>query len=51
MDYAWADPGEPIKPGQTRSEASKVPVKGSLGLLSLGAAGLALWRQRRKRFA
>jgi hypothetical protein len=51
MDYAWADPGEPIKPGQTRSDASNVPVKGSFGLLSLGASGLALWRQRRKRFA
>jgi hypothetical protein len=47
LDYAWADLGEPIKPGQTSSAvASK---EGSLGLLATGAAGLAVWRQRRKR--
>ena len=46
----WADLGERIKPGQTSSSSrSDVTDKGSLGLLSLGAAGLALWRQRRKR--
>ncbi|CAN5484484.1 hypothetical protein BH18VER2_BH18VER2_05220 [soil metagenome] len=46
LDYAWADLGESIKPGQTSSAvASK---EGSLGFLALGAAGVALWRQRRK---
>lgn len=48
VDYAFADPGEPILPGQTESEAT-VPSEGSLGLLSLGAAGLDLWRQHRGR--
>ena len=49
LDYAYADPGEPIKPGQTDSFANNVPGEGSLGFLALGAAGLALWRQRRQR--
>jgi hypothetical protein len=58
VDYAWADPGEPIKPGQTSSSSSAAtstkrasaatPREGSVGLLALGAAGLALWRSRRK---
>ncbi len=50
IDYAWSDLGEPIKPGQT-SSASKQDVtdEGSLGVLAVGAAGLALWRKRRKR--
>lgn len=49
VDYAWADPGEPIRPGQKNSSANDVVTKeGSLGLLATGAAGLALWRQRRK---
>jgi hypothetical protein len=51
VDYAWADPGEPIKPGQTGSSSSiALPKEGSLGLLAVGAAGLALWRYRRKSF-
>ena len=45
LDYAWADPGEPIKPGQTSSSSSAaLPKQGSLGLLAVGAAGLAVWR-------
>jgi hypothetical protein len=49
LDYAWADPGEMIRPGQTSSSAGNAPVEGSLGVLALGAAGVALWRQSRKR--
>jgi len=50
MDYAWADLGEPIKPGQASSSANDgVTEGGSLGLLAAGAAGLARWRQRRQR--
>lgn len=46
LDYAWADLGESIKPGQTNSADGLK--EGSLGFLALGAAGVALWRQRRK---
>jgi MYXO-CTERM domain-containing protein len=49
LDYAWADSGEPIKAGQTSSSEANTPSEGSLGLLALGAAGVAAWRQRRKR--
>ena len=49
LDYAYADPGEPIKTGQRSSPLVETPNEGSLGLLAVGAAGLALWRQRRKR--
>jgi len=50
LDYAYADPGEPIRPGQTSSSAKDdVTEEGSLGLLATGAAGLTLWRQRRRR--
>ncbi len=49
LDYAWADPGEPIKAGQTSSSEANTPSEGSLGLLAFGAAGIAAWRQRRKR--
>jgi MYXO-CTERM domain-containing protein len=51
LDYAYADPGEPIKPGQTSSSEANTPSEGSLGLLAVGAAGLALWRRRRKAVA
>jgi hypothetical protein len=50
-DYAWADPGEPIKTGQTSSSddhAAALPDEGSLGLLALGGAGLMGWRNRRR---
>jgi MYXO-CTERM domain-containing protein len=51
LDYAWADPGEPIKAGQTSNSASApIPDQGSVGLLAAGAAGLALWRKRSKSF-
>jgi MYXO-CTERM domain-containing protein len=49
MDYAYADPGEPIRAGQTSSEVNEAntPGQGSLGLLALGAVGVTLWRRRR----
>jgi hypothetical protein len=46
FDYAYADPGEPIRAGQTSSN-EVVPIEGSLGGLALGAAGLLAWRKRR----
>ena len=46
MDYAYADPGEPIRAGQ-RSSNEMVADEGSLGWLALGAAGLLAWRKRR----
>src|SRR5262249_47440184 len=48
LDYAYADPGESIRAGQTSSN-SMVPEEGSLGGLALGAAGLLVWRKRRSR--
>jgi hypothetical protein len=54
VDYAYADPGEPIRAGQTSNndmvpEESDdvVPQEGSLGALALGAAGLLALRKRR----
>jgi hypothetical protein len=50
VDYAWADPGEDIRTGQTHSpsqEQGAVSPSGSLGLLALGKAGLELWRAQR----
>jgi len=52
LDYAYADPGEPIGVGQTGSSSKKDAIdEESLGALAVGAAGLALWRQRRRRAA
>jgi hypothetical protein len=58
LDYAYADPGEPILAGQKSSnemvpEESNdiVPQEGSLGALALGAAGLLAWRKKRSRTA
>jgi MYXO-CTERM domain-containing protein len=48
VDYAYADPGEPIRAGQ-RSSAEQAPDEGSLGWLALGAAGLLAWRKSRSR--
>ena len=48
FDYAYADPGEPIRAGQTSSD-EKAPDQGSLGWLALGAVGLLAWRKRRSR--
>jgi PEP-CTERM motif len=42
VDYAWADVGTSIRAGQTT-----IPEPSSLGLLAVGAAGLAFWRKRR----
>jgi MYXO-CTERM domain-containing protein len=53
VDFAWADPGERIKTGQKSSRGdlvNDVASAGSLGMLGLGAVGLALWRQRRREF-
>jgi hypothetical protein len=50
VDYAYADPGEPIRAGQ-KSSNEMVPEEGSLGWLALGAAGLLAWRKRRSRAA
>jgi hypothetical protein len=47
LDYAYADPGEPIQVGQTSSDAQGTPALGSLGLLAVGAAGLVAWRKHR----
>lgn len=49
LDYAYGDPGEPVKVGQTSSSTANTTSEGSLGFLALGAAGLTLWRQRRKK--
>ncbi len=51
LDYAYGDPGERVKAGQTSSSAAAAdtPSEGSLGVLALGAAGVAIWRQGRKR--
>ena len=50
VDYAYADPGEPIRAGQ-KSSNEMVPAEGSLGGLALGAAGLLAWRKSRSRAA
>jgi len=46
LDYAYADPGEPIRAGQRRS-TEQIPSEGSLGGLALGAVGLLAWRKSR----
>jgi hypothetical protein len=50
VDYAYADPGEPIRAGQKSSD-EMVPEEGSLGGLALGAVGLLAWRKSRSRAA
>ena len=50
LDYAYADPGEPITAGQ-RSSDERAPDQGSLGWLALGAVGLLAWRKSRSRTA
>ena len=47
MDYAYADPGEPISAGQRSSSDEQAPDQGSLGWLAVGAAGLLAWRKSR----
>ena len=39
-DWAYEDSGGPI-------HAGAIPEPGTLGMLALGAAGLAVWRRRR----
>jgi MYXO-CTERM domain-containing protein len=46
VDYAYADPGEPIRAGQASSN-EMVPDQSSLGWLALGATGVLAWRKRR----
>ena len=51
VDYAWGDPGDQIRAGQTNSAGDQVeaiPDQGSLGLLALGGAGLMVWRKGRR---
>jgi hypothetical protein len=52
IDYAWGDPGDQVKTGDTgRSEAkTSAPASGSLGWLALGGAGLLAWRRARQGF-
>jgi hypothetical protein len=54
LDYAFADPGEPIFAGQ-RSSDEKAPdqavEQNSLGWLAVGAVGLLAWRKSRSRTA
>ncbi len=50
VDYAWGDPGDQVRTGQTSlagDMVDSVPDSGSLGLLALGGAGLMAWRKRR----
>ena len=51
IDFAYADAGELITAGQTSeaTQSEKIPKKGSLGWLALGAAGLLGWRRSRSR--
>lgn len=58
LDYAYADPDEPIRAGQTSSDQQaldqgsddeQVPDEGSLGGLALGAIGVLAWRESRSR--
>jgi len=60
VDYAYADPGEPIFAGQRSSDEQArdqgspdegASDEGSLGGLALGAAGLLAWRKSRSRTA
>jgi hypothetical protein len=51
LDYAYADPGERLRAGQTVDDTSsdeQAPDQGSLGGLALGAVGLLAWRKSRK---
>ncbi len=52
LDYAYADPGEPLRAGETSEDTlsdEQSPDQGSLGGLALGAAGLLAWRKSRTR--
>ena len=62
-DYAWGDPGDQIRAGQTHLQEDETQIvppsakstgaplsgsQGSLGLLALGAVGLQAWRRSRR---
>jgi hypothetical protein len=47
LDYADADPGEPIRIRQTSSAAESTPAEGSHGLLGLAAVELLARRKIR----
>ncbi len=49
VDYAWGDPGDKIRAGQTFSRPQQGAAAASLGLLALGSAGLLAWRKRLSR--
>jgi hypothetical protein len=52
VDYAYADPGERLRAGQTLEDTlsdEQAPDQGSLGGLALGAVGLLAWRNSRSR--
>lgn len=51
VDYAWGDPGDKLRAGQTASPqaAPAVAAEGSLGVLAAGAAGLMAWRGRKRK--
>jgi hypothetical protein len=60
LDFAYADPGEPITAGEGIPRGSEDdqdisddqgPDEGSLGGLALGAVGLLAWRKSRSRTA
>ena len=60
LDFAYADPGEPITAGQGIPRGSEgdqdisddqLPGEGSLGGLALGAVGVLAWRKSRSRTA
>ena len=60
LDFAYADPGEPITAGEGIPRGSEGdqdisddqgPDEGSLGGLALGAVGLLAWRKSRSRTA
>lgn len=51
LDYAYADVGESIMPGQRTSGAANRLAQGSLGALALGGAGLLAWRRQRAKNA
>jgi hypothetical protein len=60
LEYAYADPGEPITAGQRSADEKateegstdeQAPDEGSLGGLALGAVGLIAWRKSRSRSA
>ncbi|HEY1769913.1 MAG TPA: hypothetical protein VGG02_06630 [Chthoniobacterales bacterium] len=53
IDYAWGDVGDKIETGQKSSDGNdrvsdQVDSQGSLGLLALGAVGVAAWRAQRQ---